>query len=70
VRLPQIGGWYGFCARLDALWCLLRRHQVTWRTERDIEADCPGDILCHTCGEDGVLHWCRWYDKTRKRVQP
>lgn len=58
----MIGGWDGFRARLDAIWCKVRFHDLTWRTERDIEADCPGDILCGTCN---VLHWCRWYDKER-----
>ena len=53
----------GFRARVDALWCVVRGHDVEWRTAPDAEAGCTGDILCETCG---VLHWCRWYDGDRR----
>jgi len=52
--------WDGIQARLEALWCVVRRHDVTWRTAPDPDVGCPGDIECKTCQ---VLHWCRWYDR-------
>jgi len=53
----------GIRARLDAFWCVVKGHDMKWRTEPDLGAGCTGDILCQTCG---LLHWCRWYDASAR----
>ena len=62
--------WYGFMARLDAIWHLMRGHDLEWRTEPDedeidgIKWRCSGDIVCRRCpdgdepGNDLAI-WCR-----------
>ena len=45
-------------ARLDALVCKLRGHNVDWHAGPDDL--CPtGDIVCHYCD---VVYWCRALD--------
>lgn len=58
-------------ARLHAVVCWLKGHDVKWRTgsESLVEDDvrfadtCPGDIVCETCN---LVIWCRWYDPWRR----
>lgn len=49
--------WYGFLARLDAIFHKLFYpwHRVLWVTVAD-ELCLNGDITCETCG---VVYWCR-----------
>ena len=43
-------------------------HAVTWNASSQDSSACPGDILCHECGQ--VL-WCRAHDPWRgARVEP
>lgn len=52
----MIMSYYGFLARLDAIFHKIThlRHQVLWRTNADNL--CPGDITCEDCD---ILFWCR-----------
>jgi hypothetical protein len=47
-------------ARMGALWCVLRRHDVDWRANANDFPECAGDIVCNTCNK---IHWCRWYER-------
>lgn len=53
--------WLALTARLDAVVCWLRGHDVRWRVNADYM--CPGDIVCETCAES---IWCRALDPWRK----
>lgn len=57
--------WLAISARIDALWCWLKGHDVSWCVGAD-ECCTGGDIICHICN---LIHWCRWYDPWRSREE-
>lgn len=58
--------WYGFLARLDAIFHKIRhpRHKMSWRSNAD--EICDGDIVCKTCNS---VFWCRAQELTRKKLK-
>lgn len=42
-------------------------HSVAWKLASGIPSVCPGDIVCHECGQ--VL-WCRAHDPWRASMEP
>ncbi len=64
--------WWAMTARLDAVVCWARGHDVRWRVDPgdhwpnvlfDVRDMCPGDIVCETCSES---IWCRALDPWRR----
>jgi hypothetical protein len=51
-------------ARINALRCILKGHDVKWRIY--VDEVCYGDIVCKTCSNGCLFHWCRgheWFGK-------
>lgn len=67
MRLDPVIWYYSLHARCEALWHLVRGHQLKWRTEIDLWVGMTGCIECVDCpdatarhGEPTTLHlWCR-----------
>ena len=54
--------WAAVAGRLAFVTHSVSGHAVTWMMPSETPAVCPGDIVCHECGQ--VL-WCRAHDPWR-----
>jgi hypothetical protein len=69
---PWYHYWYGWQARVSAIWHWIRGHDLHWRKGGIDEFSdmglvtwrCDGDIVCENCpdcmsGTTGIVFWCR-----------